>query len=131
MIEKIRRNEEEWKKILGPDRYLVMREHGTEAPHSCMFESLGEGEYLCAACDFPLFRSGTKFRSGTGWPSFFDPIKDDHLEYLDDNSHGMHRIEVRCARCDSHLGHVFDDGPPPSGKRYCINGVSLNFIPKK
>jgi peptide-methionine (R)-S-oxide reductase len=131
MIEKIRRSKEEWRKILTPDQYKIMREHGTEAPYSCVLEKLGQGEYRCAACDLPLFRSGTKFKSGTGWPSFFDPIEDDHLEYIEDSSHGMRRTEVRCARCDSHLGHVFDDGPPPTGKRFCINGIVLKFVPDK
>jgi len=131
MIEKIQKTEAEWKKILTPDQFKVMRRHGTEAPFSCGWGKLGEGEYQCAACDLPLFRSEEKFESGTGWPSYFDPIAPDHLEYIEDDSHGMRRMEVRCARCSSHLGHVFDDGPPPSGKRYCINSVALKFISKK
>ncbi len=131
MIEKILKTEEEWKKILTPEQYKVMRQHGTEAPFLCAWGKLGEGEYHCAACNLPLFRSEEKFESGTGWPSYFDPVAPDHLEYIEDDSHGMRRTEVRCARCESHLGHFFPDGPPPTGKRYCINSIALKFLSKK
>lgn len=128
MIDKIHKTEQEWKTILTPEQYSVMREKKTERPFTCeMKEYKGEGIYHCAACDLPLFKSGTKFESGTGWPSFFEPVVDDHLEFHEDKSGWMTRTEVLCARCDSHLGHVFDDGPPPSGKQYCINGVTLVF----
>lgn len=130
MIEKMERSEEEWKARLTPEQYAVMRERGTEHPFTCeLKEHKGEGEYRCAACALPLFRSGGKFESGTGWPSFYEPVADDHLLHEHDESLGMERTEVRCARCGSHLGHVFDDGPPPIGRRYCINGVALTFEP--
>ncbi|HLM83992.1 MAG TPA: peptide-methionine (R)-S-oxide reductase MsrB [Candidatus Bathyarchaeia archaeon] len=130
-MEKIRKTDEEWKKILTPEQYKVMREHGTETPFSCVWGKLGEGTYHCAACHLPLFRSDSKFESGTGWPSYYEPVSEDHLECISDITHGMERTEVRCARCESHLGHVFDDGPLPTQKRYCINSVALNFFPKK
>ena len=132
MIEKIQKTKEEWEKILTPEQFLVMREKGTEHPFSCELKQYkGEGTYHCAACDLPLFKSGHKFESGTGWPSFYEPFALENLEEKIDESLGMERVEVLCARCESHLGHVFSDGPAPSGKRYCMNGVALKFKPSK
>jgi peptide-methionine (R)-S-oxide reductase len=120
--------EEEWKKMLPSDVYQVARQKGTERPWSSKFEDFHEvGTYYCAVCGNPLFRSDTKFESGCGWPSFYEPISKTSIIYTADNSHGMKRTEVECGRCKSHLGHVFDDGPPPTGLRYCINGVVLDF----
>lgn len=117
----------EYKKILTPEAYYVCREHGTEAPFSGKFYNHKEkGVYKCVCCDAPLFHSETKFDSGTGWPSYYKPVTDALIE-VKDSSHGMIRIEVRCANCEAHLGHVFPDGPQPTGLRYCINSVCLNF----
>lgn len=119
---------DEWKKILPADVYAVARQQGTERPWSSKYEALKDtGTYYCAVCGNPLFVSDTKFESGCGWPSFYQPVSKSSLIYKPDNSYGMQRTEVECGRCGSHLGHVFDDGPPPTGLRYCINGVVLDF----
>lgn len=120
--------EEEWKKTLTPEQYYVARQKGTESPWTSKFEDFKEvGTYYCAACGNALFKSDTKFESGCGWPSFYEPISKSSIIYTPDNTHGMQRTEVQCGRCKSHLGHVFNDGPPPTGLRYCINGVILDF----
>ena len=132
MISRVIKSEEEWRKILTPEQYAVMRDKQTERPYSCeLNEYKGEGIFHCAACDLPLFISGVKYESGTGWPSFYEPVDATDLEYSQDTSGGMIRTEVGCARCGSHLGHVFEDGPKPSGKRFCVNGVALKFKEKK
>ena len=122
--------EAEWRKILTPEQYAIMREQGTEMPGSCalLYEKRA-GTFRCVACDQPLFVSIVKFESGTGWPSFNDPIAG-AVETSTDHSYGMVRTEVHCATCGSHLGHVFPDGPPPDGLRYCINSVSLKLVPR-
>lgn len=129
MVEKIFKTEDEWKKILTPEQFHVLREKGTEESFSCAWnKNLGRGVFHCAACDLPLFESHTKFESGSGWPSFFDPINNENIEEIEDRSHGTTRTEVRCARCGSHMGHVFNDAPETlTGKRYCINSIALNF----
>ena len=119
---------DEWKKILPSDVYAIARQRGTERPWSSKYETLKDkGTYYCAVCGNGLFVSDTKFESGCGWPSFYQPISKSSIIYKPDNSYGMKRTEVECGRCKSHLGHVFDDGPPPTGLRYCINGVVLDF----
>lgn len=121
-------NDDEWKKILPANVYQVARQKGTERPFTSPYETSHEvGTYYCAVCGNPLFRSDTKFESGCGWPSFYEPISKSSIIYAPDNSYGMQRTEVMCGRCKSHLGHVFEDGPPPTGLRYCINGVVLDF----
>lgn len=124
----VKMNEEEWKKILPQDVYYIARMKGTERPWTSPYESLNDiGTYYCAACGNPLFKSDTKFESGCGWPSFYEPVSKTSVIYTPDNSHGMKRTEVQCGRCEAHLGHVFEDGPKPTGLRYCINGVVLDF----
>jgi peptide-methionine (R)-S-oxide reductase len=131
MVDKLVLTEEEWKKRLSGEEFQVLRRHGTEAPWAgCFLGTKDPGTYVCAGCGNPLFRSGEKFESGTGWPSFTQPISADSVVDIVDRSHGMVRTEVRCARCDGHLGHVFPDGPPPTGLRYCINSVSMKHVPE-
>ena len=127
---KIRKPEDEWRRELTPEQYHVLREKGTERPFTgALVNNHADGFYHCAACDAPLFKSDTKFQSGSGWPSFFDPLTKDAVELHEDRTFGMKRVEVTCARCGGHLGHVFPDGPGPTGQRYCINSASLKFDP--
>jgi len=128
---KIEKTEAEWQAELSPEAFYVCRQHGTEAPFSGKYNNnKKEGIYNCICCGSPLFRSDTKFDSGTGWPSYYESIEN-AIKEVKDNSHGMQRIEVRCAKCDAHLGHLFPDGPEPTGLRYCINSVSLDFKENK
>jgi peptide-methionine (R)-S-oxide reductase len=124
----VTRSESEWREQLTPEEYKILREAGTEPPFSGRYVyAKDDGIYRCAACGAELFSSDTKFDSGTGWPSFTEPVVAASVELLDDSSHGMRRTEVRCRRCGSHLGHVFPDGPAPTGMRYCINSLALDF----
>jgi peptide-methionine (R)-S-oxide reductase len=126
----ITKSPEEWRKILTPEQFQVLREHGTErAGTSPLDKNYAVGTYDCAGCDLPLFSSETKFNSGTGWPSFYKPL-DNAVGNTVDKTYFMTRTEVHCRRCGGHLGHVFEDGPPPTGLRYCMNGVALKFVPK-
>lgn len=120
----------EWRKTLNPTEYRVLRQQGTERAFSGdLWNHKGDGVYTCAGCGAPLFDSDTKFKSGTGWPSFYTPIQAGRVSEHADQTHGMTRVEVRCSRCNGHLGHVFDDGPRPTGLRYCINSAALDFEP--
>ncbi|HZF63824.1 MAG TPA: peptide-methionine (R)-S-oxide reductase MsrB [Chitinophagaceae bacterium] len=125
---KVNLSDDEWQKILPKDVYYIARQKGTERPWTSPFETLKDkGTYYCAACGNALFVSDTKFESGCGWPSFYQPISKGSIIYAPDHAHGVTRTEVMCGRCKAHLGHVFEDGPPPTGLRYCINGVVLDF----
>lgn len=124
----VKKSEEEWRRVLGPDRFRVLRAQGTEAPFcGTLLDNKKDGVYFCAGCDLPLFSSKAKFHSGTGWPSFFQPFAAENVAELDDTSLGIVRTEIRCVRCGGHLGHVFPDGPKPTGLRYCLNSESLTF----
>ena len=128
MTEKVHKTEEQWRAELDPERYAILRQAATEPAWSGeLLIDHGDGVYRCGACGAELFRSETKFDSGSGWPSFYEPAFEGAVELEEDNSHGMRRIEVRCATCESHLGHVFPDGPAPTGERYCINSLALDF----
>jgi peptide-methionine (R)-S-oxide reductase len=130
MVEKVTKSDVEWRAELTPEQFAVLREKGTERAFTGeLLHNKAIGMYTCAACGAPLFSSDTKFDSGSGWPSFWEPADDDRVETQEDLSHGMRRIEVTCAACGGHLGHVFPDGPDPTGLRYCINSVSLGFEP--
>ncbi|MBP0578264.1 peptide-methionine (R)-S-oxide reductase MsrB [Labrys sp. LIt4] len=127
---KVNKTEAEWRTLLSPEQYHITRERGTERAFTGPFwNSKEKGTYSCVCCGEELFRSDTKFDSGCGWPSYFEPVRADAVVELEDRSYGMRRIEIRCAACDAHLGHVFPDGPPPTGLRYCINGHAMKFTP--
>lgn len=128
--QKLQISNEDWKKVLSKEVYHIAREKGTEWAFSGKYWNYnGLGTYYCAACGNPLFTSDAKFASSCGWPSFYKAIRPDGVLYLDDRTHGMHRIEVQCGRCEAHLGHIFDDGPKPTGKRFCINSLVIDFEP--
>ena len=130
MASEVDKSDEQWRAELSPEQYEVLRKAGTERPWSGKHvNNHDDGTYHCAACNAELFRSDTKFESGSGWPSFTEPAVADAVELIEDRSHGVSRTEVRCRRCGSHLGHVFDDGPTPSGQRFCMNSLALDFDP--
>jgi methionine-R-sulfoxide reductase len=130
MIEKLVLTDAQWRARLTPEQYRILRHGATEAPWCSPFNfDKKPGMYHCAGCDLPLFSSQHMFDSRSGWPSFYQSVRDGHVAYREDRSHGMVRTEILCARCDGHLGHVFDDGPEPTGKRYCLNGEAMKFVP--
>jgi len=130
MVERVEKSDREWRAQLTPEQYAVARQGGTERAFTgCFWDTKTEGTYACVCCGTPLFRSDTKYESGSGWPSFWRPVSDDAIAEEQDRSHGMVRTEVKCAACDAHLGHVFPDGPRPTGLRYCINSASLTLVP--
>jgi peptide-methionine (R)-S-oxide reductase len=130
-IDRLVLSDAEWQARLTPEQFRVTRQHGTERAFSGPWlDEKRSGLFHCVACDLPLFTSDTKYESGSGWPSFFQPVSPDAIAEHEDRSFGMHRIEIRCGRCDSHIGHVFPDGPRPTGQRYCTNGVALDFKPR-
>ena len=130
-IDRLVLSDAEWQARLTPEQFRVTRQHGTERAFSGPWlDEKRSGLFHCVACDLPLFTSDTKYESGSGWPSFFQPVSPDAIAEHEDRGFGMHRIEIRCGRCDSHIGHVFPDGPRPTGQRYCTNGVALDFKPR-